>query len=394
MKRVLVKVFSAADVYLGMLTKVDVHPFGWAIDDGQGECVIDLGEKFDFVSPLIQLNNNFEVHVFNAADATGSSKVVYAGYLSLIERQIGSKEGITLHLLGHHTKLAIDVLRNGTTTTMTYSNAYLGAIFADVLTKYRANTVNPKVRYDDGYTVSSVMLPQITYKFEEKTYREALDTLRGYAANGEFYRFDPDGTCWFRKPSTLPDRLFTHGKHFTSLKVVQSLEKVRTQVLFWNGVPSGATMVYKKYSADTYQTALGYGARVERHFDYGVTNTVTADALAARFLKDASIAPIEISVRILDDSALTPHTGPAIDRQVGFDIESIYPGDTCRFQGFDETKIDFLTDNMLITSVVYGFDWVDLKIDVFRSGFSPWQKAVATEIAKLSTSGMPTLYAT
>lgn len=392
---VLVKVFTAGNGgYLGSLPQASVSSFEYRIDDGPGECVLTLPSKFDAVDPLVKLNRYYEIHVFDAAFASEPARVVYEGYVSLIEREISeSGEGIKVHLLGHHTKMAMDVYRNGTTTTIAHSAVALGAVIKDILDKWAAATsqTSAKIYFASGTSFDVGMGPTVSYTFEEKTYREALDIARSYASGGQYFRFEPDGLFVMRAPSATADHSLTYGRHFTRISVAQSMEKIRNKVLFYNGVQSGANKIYKLYTAAP--EVSQYGPRVERHYDYGVIVAATADAAANRFLADAKKEGVTLSVRIVSSRALTPHTGTAGARPVGYDIERFRPGDTVRFDGFDKDT-EFLSPNMLITRVVYGFDWADLTIDPFAVGVSAWQKKTDNDISRLSARTMPTAYTT
>jgi hypothetical protein len=72
----------------------------------------------------------------------------------------------------------------------------------------------------------------------------------------------------------------------------------------------------------------------------------------------------------------------------GYDIESINPGDTCSFYGFDADVNDLLRDNMIITKVNYTLDKVELEVQIVKSGMLDTQSKQTIKIGEITSGGL------
>ena len=159
-----------------------------------------------------------------------SARIVYKGYISLIERAVsGTSESVTVHLLGYYTRLALDVLKNSAQTTLYSHNttgltttsgsmaaADIGLMVRAVIDRYRAETTDPKIFY-----VGTTDIPNTgttaTYAFEQKTYREALDKLKDMAPADVYWYVNEAGRLTFKAIPSTPTHTFIFGKHFSAL---------------------------------------------------------------------------------------------------------------------------------------------------------------------------------
>jgi hypothetical protein len=176
------------------------------------------------------------------------------------------------------------------------------------------------------------------------------------------------------------------GRHFSAVSAQRGVEKVRNSILIWNGEPGPAgtpPCVYKRYE-DSNSIGL-YGRRAKTVDDYGISTEAVADLLAANFLAENTLPEIVLTIEIFDN---TEDPGGK-----GYDIESIKPGDTCSFVGFSEGfATRYLSGNMLITSVNYTPEKVELTIDPRNLGMIDWQDQNAKNIDQSVADGTPTTY--
>jgi len=392
-KQVIVKVYTSLGTYIETWNNVQFDSFTKEINSGLGECVLDLAEKFDYGGADLKLGNYVNIYISDretvliAAGSNEPIKLIYSGYISLIEATIDSKnEGIKVHLLGHYTKLSMDILKNnvtvhlysddtaGITTTAPGSAADIGLMLRGILDRYIAETTNPVITY----STATIPLTSTTalYVFEQITYKDALEKVVAMAPSGYFYYIDENNFFWLKSKPTTATHKFVFGKHFTSLRVEKSMEKVRNFILLWDGAAA-----LKAYSNS--DSIASYGRRVGKLKDYSIKDTTSADKIGAKFIAENKDPDTRVICEILDNNG---------NSNFGYDIESINPGDTCTFFGFDETSSDILYENMLISKVVYSLDSVELTIEAVKSGVIDWAEKMNIRLDDEQSTGAPATY--
>lgn len=405
-KNVLIKVYDGSDNFLKIWKDAQFESFTKEINGGVGECVIKLGKKFDYGGSDLKLGNNVEIlisdkDVITDPVATGNRwRTIYKGFISLITAFVdGKKEGIEVHLLGHQVKLALDILKNGTTTTL-YPDATngltvtspgsatdLGKVMRGIIDRYRAETTSPKINYDTlsiALTSSNMGSNAIT-RFVRMTYKDAMEAVKQLSPANWFYYIDENGKVWFKTPPTTPTHKFIFGKHFKKVYIEKSAEKMRNTLLLWNGETSGG--IYKLYSDAGLISQ--YGRRVEIYDNWSIGLSAEADLIGTKFLAENKNPEVRVTCEIVDNNENT--------ESKGYDIENIQPGDTCVFFGFDDKINDFLRENMLISKVVYYLDKVEITVEAIPSGLVSWQeqtKKRTDEISNANDTGVPASYTT
>ena len=397
-KQIVINVYSASGSFLRSLPNFTFDGFTKELNGGLSECVIQTDMMFDYSGNDLVLGNDIEIRIVDkdtvALAGDAGAVIVYRGYISFIEREVdGAKESVKIHLLGYYTLLALDILKNGAQTTLySYSTDGLTATLGSqdaadialmvraVMDRYIAETTLPRLSYDDlDIPVTSTTA---IYTFEQKTYREALDILRSMAPVGVFYYINEIGRLSFKTKPTTPTHKFTFGRHFSRVHVEHSLEKVRNFLVVWNG-KSGGSSIYEHYQDDD-SIAL-FGRRAERANDYGISDTSSSDLLGSRFLADNKKPDIKVTCTIIDNNE---------DDALGYDIESIQPGDTCSFYGFSPGFDDIFQDNMLITSVSYSLNSAEITVEIIKSSLVDLQTKQQGDINDISSGGLaiPTTY--
>jgi hypothetical protein len=210
--------------------------------------------------------------------------------------------------------------------------------------------------------------------------RLEFDKIKEICPAGWFWYIDEGRFVWLKSKPTTPTHTFVFGKHFTSVKVERSIEKLRNVFILWNGETGGA-QIYKSYidqaSIDQYRR------RVELVNDWSVGDVTTADKMAAKFLAERKDPDIKVICEIADNNE---------DPLNGYDIESIQPGDTCNFKGFNDDVSNIFMENMLISKVVYSLGKVELTIEVQKVGVVEWQKETEKKINEANSADAPKIY--
>ncbi len=373
------------------------------LNAGIGECVIVLPEKIDYYDNSVKEGNNVEIRmsdidtvdIGNQTSDQGT-KIIYRGYISQIDREINNgNEKITVRVLGHYTKLSLDIIKSGEQTTL-YSTAVgfstsdgdwaqgdIGLLMRELIDLYRINNPNDS---SIGYYYEDIPDADVDVSliFKQKTYRDVMDMLKDLAPAGIYWYADEFGMIKFRAVDSEPKHNFIFGRHFSDIRIERSIEKIRNVLLLWNG-ETGLAQVYKAYEDSN--SIVKYGRRVETINNYGIGDENTADEYGAKFLAENKNPDIKITVKIFDNNV----------GNFGYDIESINPGDTCCFTNFDLNFAgEIFNDNMIITRVEYTPDYAIIEVEQIKSGLIDQQNNQNKKIRELNTSSsdFPTTYTT
>lgn len=396
-KQLLARVSTAAGSFVKAWTNIQFNGYTKTLNGGPSECVITYNVAFDYSGADLREGNDVEL-VISDTDTLGQdenglpygmTRTIYKGYISLIERDLdGANENVTIHLLGYYTLLALDVLKDSDQSTM-YSNtttgltttgasnnaADVGLMMRAVIDQYISETGSTKIRYN-----STVDIPDTSttakYIFQQKTYREAIDTLKTLAPEDVYWYFDEVGNFTFKAIPTTPTHTFIFGRHFSKVHLEKSLEKLRNFVLIYNGDSSGSG-VYNHYQDDA--SIAAYGRRAERITDLGIKDTGAANQAGAKFLAENKEPALRLVCTIFDNNNVAG---------LGADIEDINPGDTCRLVGFSSDLSDIFRDNMLITEVRYALESVEITIELVRSGLIDTQAKQGRQITDITSGGL------
>ena len=390
MKQVSIKVYSPAGELLKDWTNMaNFGEFTKEINAGLGECIIDLAVKFDYQGTELSIGNVVDIIISDKDTTNEGFRKIYSGYISTIEPFVdGKKQGITVRILGHYTKLSLDYLKdaetirlysdetNGITTIASGTVADIGLILRGILNRYRAETINPKIWY------SLASIPNVNqdalYSFRLVTYRNAIDRIVSMLPSGYFWYVDEDGLFSIKSKPTTPTHIFKFGKHFKSIKIEKSLEKLRNFILVWDGKPDG---VFKSYS-DAYSITK-YGRRCQVIQDNSIGDENTMDKIGRKFLAENKDQQVSITCEIIDNN---------LDSINGYDIDSVQAGDTCRFVGFDNSIVDVIKDNMLITKVAYSLNKIKLEVEPIKMEIADNQKKLKLKVDDISTLEVPASY--
>lgn len=387
-KEVTIKVYRPTGEFLKIWENARFVGFTKQINGGLGPCEIELGETMDYSGDDLKLNNEVKIFI-NDKDTAGiwreegdKRKLIYSGYISMYKPWVDKEgwEGVTVNLLGYYTKFAQDIWRRARVTTFDYAGdaTDIGTIFRTLIDDYQDETINPKINYAQG----SLTLTSTTteYKFEFVTYREAIDILKELAPPNWWWYVDEWGTIYFETKPTTPTHEFIIGRHIGSLKIERSLEKAKNVVFFYDDGTNSANKILKCY-ADNASTAE-YDRRVVKMIDNRVKVSTDIDKFAEGFISEHKDPDIKVIAEILDNN----------ENEYGYDIESINPGETCRFLNLDQSLVDIVEDNMLITKVEYSLDKVILEVEPMEAGVILRQEETSERVDEIAKAAVPTSF--
>ncbi|KKN17880.1 hypothetical protein LCGC14_0961390 [marine sediment metagenome] len=384
-KQITIKVYGNTGNYIDTWGDATFKKFTKEINGGLGECVIKLARKFDDYDEFNSVDLNNEVRILisdkDTVDLSGGFKLIYSGYISEYEPWVeGGKEGVTIRCLGYFTKLAADIYKNGTITTITESAVDIGTMFKNVMNRYIAETSNQKLHYDQA-TIRTTGTTG-TYTFESRSYREAIDVIKSLAPADWWWYVNEHHEVLFKPKPTTVTHDFIFGRHFHSVRVRKSMEKVKNAVLFYN--TDAGSPIYKLYIDQASINKLG--RRIHRIFDQDrVGASGDADKIGQGFVSEHKNPDIKVLVDILDNNE---------DSKFGYDIESINPGDTCTFFGFDEKLNETFKEAMIITKVIYSLSKVGLVVEPLKSSIVDEVDRASKGIDDINSKDIPSVYST
>lgn len=391
-KSITIKVYRPTGEFLADWSDIaKFEGFSKEVNAGLGQCILQLALPFDYTGVELDLNNTIEISIADEDTKINGWKLIYSGYISLITPYVqGKREGIEVCLLGEYTRLSTDIMKtsetivhysdstNGITTTAPGNEADIAVIIKGIITRYRAETTSPKISYSTGNV--SAFSKTALFTFNLLTYREALDKCFSMLGSGYYWYVNEFGIMIVKTIHSTPRHTFEFQKHFSEISVQRSMEKVRNNVIVWNGKPSTEDEVFNGYS--DLASISKYGRRTEVITDNGIIDDTSADKIGASILENNKDPNVSIICKIIDNN----------ENPFGYDIESIEPGDTCRFIGFNATLSDIFRDNMVISKIDYTPDNVILRVEPTKSGLVDWQDAINKKVIDITNSNVPSAY--
>jgi len=353
-KRYLYKVFDRNNQYLTTWTDVTFQRFRKQINSGLGELQLDLARKFDDFDEGASVDHGNIVEIW-VVDRDTPARLIYSGYISGYGPSIdGPTEHVSITCLGFLTLYAVLIYKNGTSVTLTRNSYDPSNIVKDIVDRVRAEYVDDVLATKINYGANSIPLTgtTVSYTFTHMCL-DALTKVQELAPSEWFFYVGADNILNFRQGDVVPTHTFTFKKDFKKIDVFKNMEEVRNQLLFWNGRDSADSAYLSRLYSNT-TSKNNYGYRFEKATDGRVTLLTTADKWGNAFLAANKGIDIRASVEILDNN---------LDETRGYDIESIEPGDTCRFANLPTSASATFTENMLITSVEYTPTSVVLEVE-------------------------------
>ena len=378
MKKIYIKVYDQWGNFKTIWTDASLGSFTKQMFGGLGNCILELGKKYDYSGDDLRLNNEVKIYIHDEDLSAGELKLIYDGYIYEYNPWIDTGgQGIKVTLMGYYTTLSLDIYQiiADKQTTITETAVATSVMVKNVIDRYRDSRDSPKIEYtqqsieDSGDTQ--------TYIFEAKTYREALDLIVDIAPIGWYYYVDADNLMNFKEVSTTTDHTFVVGKHCESIKIYKNMGYIKNLMLV-----SDRDTVYKLYQkADSIDR---YGRRMEKRFDSGFQDSATTmDSMAKKFLQQNEEPRVKIIAEIIDNN----------ESDKGYDIDSVEPGDTCIFRGFEEGLESIFSQKMLISKVDYSLHKITIIVEPAGSGILFEQRRLGRSVGSIISEGIQTAYA-
>ena len=387
-KRFDVKIYKGDGTFLQKTKAPNFTGFRKQINSGLGVLTFKIPRKFDDFDEgtVIKFENRVEFWV-NDKDTGSDGLKIYSGRILKYSPRLGSSdESVTITCYGYVSRTAKGIIKSGndvelkTNTTdilkVTTGNATACEV-ADVVAKaidfYRLENSNPVLNY--SATSLEDTLKTITYTFNCAMLLDVLNKCLEYAPSDFYWYIGADNIVQLRQQATTARHTFVLKKHFESIDVDKTAEGVSNKVLFSSG-DNPDQKILKLYE----DTESPFEDAWEVVTDSKVSVETTADNNGQSTLAGKKNAKIKAKVRIIDNNG---------DDKKGYDIESIEPGHTCRFKGFNPLTANTFTENMLIVGVNYTPDYVDLELEELEDNIARATVQNEKKIAEQEASGRP-----
>ena len=350
-KQIFIKTYTNAGVFKGVFFDFIFSSFSNSLNGGLGDLTVTVPRKWDEYNSDSAIVIGYELKIYIADEENTSGIQIYSGEIDSINASVsGGGESVTINCSGYVHQLATDLMEYaGKTIYKKYTTTEISAIIKDMLDNYQARRGDDRITYDVGATTIDSTAKSITLEVFCESPLEAIQHASIEADSDWFWRIGVDNNFYFTDIPTTPTHLFQMGKDIIEINTNRNIRDTKTSILVTNGLASGDGDVIMQRYTDSTATAE-YGRRIERKRDGRYKATAgKADEFANRTL-DIFKDPINVvKIRVIDSNLAG-----------GYDIESIKPGDTCKI--INITDNDALSDNMLITTITYSIDYVDLTL--------------------------------
>jgi hypothetical protein len=381
-KKVFVKVYKNNGSYITTWSDASISGFTKTINGGLGQLTIQLARPFENFGEDDDVKFNNEVQVWISDRDTSSTGVkIYSGYISSYNPFIdGKNEGVSITCLGYSTKFSKDYYKSGSTVKITHNSTDPSQIIRNMIDSFRTERNNPKINYGTG-TVDNTGT-SVSYTFGLKKYNEVLDIVVGLSPSNWWWYVDASNTIYFKHKSDVPNHRFIFGKHFKRVDVNKNMENVKNFYLFWNGLMSTDEFyIFKKYEDTT--SISNYDRSSDYKSDGRVFIDETADGWGNSFIEENSDPEVRVKVEIIDNNG---------SEKLGYDIESIEPGQTCSFLGFNDSTSKTFEVNMQIMSVEYTLNSAVLELEKITPNVGKELNNKDRDINNLYQSDIPESY--
>lgn len=343
MKSYIVKVYQSDGTYITTindLLRLSKIRFRSTVNSGQGNLSIQVKASFNEPPSWAAMNNFVKIYCVKLEAGVQSEQLLFTGFITQVEHLLkGSDEKLTLSVLGLGSLLGLALYKDGSNFDVVKSGVDPSAIATDIISV--VNTAIGTSWLSTGANIDTVGT-NVSYTFKKQRWLNAMNKALEFAGGDFFWHIGSDGELYFKQLPSSATHKFNILKHVNQIKVVNSAESIVNESTVDNGTV---------YDQDDSSSISAYFKRDEWREDTDL---------------DANAAQQFVDGRVADNK--DPKLQVQVEINSEYDIETIRPGDTCKFFG---TSIGSTTlgDNMVIVSVEYNETTVKLTLAEEFSNF-------------------------
>lgn len=353
-KKYTIKVYDKnGTTYKGSYEPLSGYSFDKVINGGCGAMVISLPRKFDDygLGEDVDLLDKIELWV---QDIDSNGALVYSGFISRIKTVInGSGENVELTVLGYVARLGFSLDKGAGPTpsiSVVRNSQTAGESVQDIIDSYQ--TFNDSII---TYTADSIDITgtDVSYTSDSKSYLESIERFRQMAGENWYWYLDANNILHFKQLPTTATHTFIFGKDIGYLSTDRNADDIKNTFILWNSLQEDdVNFISKMYYSGN--SVTDYWERFERQTDGRIKDVTTADKLGTAFVNSYKNPNISLTFEVKDNNL-----------GLGYDIESIEPGDTCRILNISSQSV--INDNMVITGISYTPESVVVLVSDLRS---------------------------
>jgi hypothetical protein len=320
--------------------------FSSRVGGGQGELTVELALPMDDFGEGVSIKAMNLVRLYEADDENNlTPTLLYSGYISqYVPFTDEGREGVRITALGLVSLLSLDYYMNGSSFQVVAA-ADPGQIMRNIVDHFNTVYPNTLITYAGGHIVNTGT--SVSNTFNDQKWLEALRKTYELGSSGRYWTIREDGNVYFKAKAVSADHRFTIGSDVSVAEVVKNSEQlVNYYQLRW-----GSTPTVNNYSDATSISTYGRHASIETASD--VTDLTSANAKGNKKIADYKDPRVQAKLRINST----------------YNIESVKPGQTCAV--FNRKQGSQLFPSvMLITSVAYSPDFIEIEIENEKGSFS------------------------
>lgn len=342
--------------------------------NGSSEVFITTDKNSDnFNNGSTDVNNAITIRV--ATGTTGTEGLDYfTGYI--VQRTLVIDQGtekVVIRCVGHISKLYKAMWRDGTTIVHDFTGGDTASNIAkDIIDKYRTLDANMRINYTGTSVESSGTT--VKDKFEAITFGQGLDRVIRLAHTTNrvwIWRVLGDNIFTFKKVAQGGEHQFIMGRDITSLMLQDDLINANNEVFTYYG--NTAT---RRVSNAANIIANGYISDFTR--ETNVPDAPTADEIGNAILTPKLPPLLKLSIVVSDKYV------PG--------IETINQGDTCEILNVSEQIRDTLSNNMIITKMIYRKDEIELELSIRHPLLESEVENIRRKFIESRTEGIPSTF--
>lgn len=333
-----IKIFEPDGTYLTTVNETlrlsDIR-FRATMNSGQGVMGLKIKSSFDDPPSWAALNHFVKVFCVKLDNGTQTEELLFTGFITQIEHELrGSEEFMQLSVMGLSALLGLALYKDGAAFDVAQTGVDPSAIATDIITAANAGIGTSWL--STGSNIDTVGT-NVSYTFKKLRWLEAMQKALEFAGGNFFWFIGADGELYFKELPSTATHKFNILKHVNSIRVVNTSEEIINEsTVLHSGsgtkTASDASSITTYFKRDEYQEDTDMNAAAGQQFVDGK-------------VADNKDPKIKVSVEI----------------NSSFDIESIRPGETCKFYG-TKTGSTVLGSNMIIKSVEYDETTVKLTL--------------------------------
>lgn len=388
-KRFFIKIYDLRDRRKAIITDFQFGGYDWSINGGLGELLIRLPREIDDFGESNQIDFFYRLELYvTDLDTTAVGKRIYQGYIvsyDLISDR--DSEYVEVKCLGYQALLEKIILKDGTTTTVSYSGQDLSYILKDAIEKANSTVTTSSTSIENTGQSPS-------YTFRTNTVMEVIDKVIDLAPDGYFWYVDADSILHFKKAKfDKPDIQIKFRRDIMSLQVSKSANDMYNASYFIGG---GSPNLFQKMTRTSSQDT--FGILEGRHSDERVTLSDTADRIQTVFLDKQDHPKVTVKLTISDNH---------LRKLTGIDLEALRPGmvmvlrnlvdprdtlwdvATWDVDYWDFDVVGAVANPLVITRIQYRIDQATIEMGSFMDTFYRQYVSLEDKVSTVQYQNLP-----